>query len=82
MACGVPILGIMPLCEGADILRRSGLGFTHHSEDVDGIADTLIRLWANWRAGLSSVQLNYNYVEQFSVTRLPKKLCAVLEGLV
>jgi len=82
IASGVPILGIMPQCEGADILCRSGLGFIHHPGDVDGIADTLIKLWSDWRAGVISVQVNRDFVSQFSVKNLPEKLCSVLEGLV
>ena len=80
---GKPILAIMPPeCEAADILRRSGLGFIHHAEDIDGIADTLIRLWSDWRAGAASVQVDRDFVSQFSVRNLPEKLRSVLEGLV
>ncbi len=77
-----PILAIMPECEAADILRRSGLGLIHHPEDIDGIADTLIKLWSDWRTGRSSVRMDYDYVTQFSVKNLPEKLRPVLEGLV
>jgi glycosyltransferase involved in cell wall biosynthesis len=82
MAYGKPILAIMPECEAADIARRSGLGFIHPSEDIDGIADTLIKLWSDWRAGVPSVQMNCEYISQFSVKLLPERLRQVLEGLL
>lgn len=82
MRVGKPILAIMPECEAADILRRSGLGFIHAPQDIDGIADTLIKLWYDWRAGRSSVQMDREYVSQFSVKHLPEKLRPVLEGLL
>jgi len=82
MRLGKPILAIMPNCEAATILRRSGLGFIHPPEDIDGIADTLIRLWSDWRAGRSFVQMDRDYLSQFSVKHLPKKLRLVLEGLL
>ncbi len=82
IAFGVPILGIMPQCEAATILQASGLGFIHHSEDVDGIAETLIKLWTDWQSGHPSVQIDHDYVKQFSVESLTKKLYYVLEELL
>ncbi|MCM8781924.1 MAG: glycosyltransferase [Candidatus Omnitrophica bacterium] len=82
MASGKPILAIMDKCEAADILRRSGLGFVHSQEDIDGISDTLAKLWNDWRTGRSSVKMNYDYVSQFSSKCLPDKLKPILEALL
>jgi len=83
MRLNKPILAIMPPeCEAAAILRRSGLGFVHHPDDINGIAETLIKLWSDWRAGRPSVQINRDYVSQFSVRHLPEKLRPLLEGLL
>jgi len=77
-----PTLAIMPPeCEAAAILNRSGLGFIHSPNDIDGIAETLIKLWSDWRTGRSSVQMDYHYVEQFSTKQLPGKLRLLLEKL-
>ncbi len=83
MRVGKPILAIMPPeCEAATILLRSGLGLVHHPEDIDGIANTFMNLWTDWRAGRPSVQMDRDYVKQFSVRRLPRELCQVLEDLL
>lgn len=77
-----PTLAIMPLeCEAATILRRSGLGLIHSPEDIDGIADSLIKLWSDWRAGRRPVQMDRDYVIQFSAKQLPQKLYSALKSL-
>lgn len=81
MSYGKPIIGIMPTeCEAANILRHSGLGFIHSEADISGIADTLIRLYADWAAKRSSVKINHNYISQFSPSSFPNRLRSVLPG--
>jgi len=80
---GKPVLGLMPEnCEAAEILRQSGLGFIHHTRDVEGIRSMLIRLWQAWQRGEQIVSPNWAYIEQFSTERLPEKLANVLSGIV
>lgn len=82
MSCGKPLIGIMPLdCEAANILRHSGLGFVHSEADINGIADTLVRLWTDWAAKRPSVEINHSYISQFSAESLPDKLRSVLIGV-
>lgn len=85
MEAGKPIIALMPDCEANDILRQSGLGFIHTCEDdvdIDNIADTLVKLWTDWRMGRSSVEMDKDYVAQFSVQYLPHKLRIVLDELI
>ena len=82
MRLGKPILGIMPDCEAADILHKSSLGFIHSPEDIEGIADTIIGLWLDWKEARPSAKTNLDYVSQFSVEYLPQILRPVLEGLL
>lgn len=82
MQLGRPILGIMPNCEAANILRKSGLGFVHTPEDIDGIANTLIRLWLDSREGRPSAKTDRDYIGQYSVDLLPNKLRPILEDLL
>lgn len=83
MSYGKPIIGIMPpKCEAASILRRSGLGFVHSESDIDGIADTLFRLWIDWSAKRTSVERDHDYISQFSASSLPDRLRSILRGVV
>lgn len=77
-----PILAIMPESEGADILRSSGLGYVNPPDDVDGIAKTLTQLCQNTCDGKDSVQINYEYITEFSSSRLPDKLYLVTKDLI
>ena len=83
LKAGKPIVGIMPKdCEAAKILRRSGLGFIHESHDIEGLRDTLIRLWEAWRENQPLVKPNQVVIQDFSLQRLPAKLAHVLQEVV
>ena len=83
LKAGKPIVGIMSKdCEAAEILRRSGLGFIHESHDIEGLRDTLIRLWEAWRENQPLVKPNQAVIQGFSLQRLPEKLTHVLQGVV
>ena len=76
-----PVLGIMPSdCEAAILLRRSGLGFVHEEDDVEGIRDSLLELWQAWREGRSAVEPDLDFIGRFSIRNLPAKLSAVLKA--
>ncbi len=77
-----PVIAIMSECETATILRRAGLGFIHAPEDIEGLANTLIDLWHDWRHGHTSVEPDLEYIRQFSAENLPEKLRPVLRKLL
>lgn len=67
-------------CEAAILLRRSGLGFVHEEDDVEGIRDSLLELWQAWREGRSAVEPDLDFIGRFSIRNLPAKLSAVLKA--
>lgn len=77
----MPIIGIMPPeCEAANILHHSGLGFIHSESDINGITDTLIRLHADGTEMRLSVEIDHDYISQFSASSFPEILQSVLPG--
>lgn len=77
-----PIIGLMPVdCETAVILRKSGVGVVHDENDIDGIKDTLIRLWDVWNDGKFFITPDYTFIRDFSTANLPTKIGRIIENL-
>jgi len=79
---GKAILGMMPNdCEAAAILKQSGLGWICETNDIDGLRDTIIRIWKRWRNKEALTTPNETVILSFSTDRLPQKLSCALEGV-
>lgn len=83
LKAGKAVLGMMPRgCEAANILVRSGLGFIHETNDVDGLSETMIHMWQAWRQSESVAKPNLSFIREFSTEQLPIKLADALKGIV
>ncbi len=71
---GKPILGLMRETEAARILRRSGLGIVVSSSDVAGISAAVIDLWRNRACLPGRFQPDWDYIGQFSLSAMGKRL--------
>jgi hypothetical protein len=79
---GKPVLGIMGECEAAEILRRSGLGFTVRHQDTDGIARCLLDMWKSRRSLAETYRPDKAYIGQFSRGAMASRVNDLLRRLM
>lgn len=82
MAHGKPILAVMPTCEAADVVMRSGLALVARASDTSLLTEHVVNLWQN-RAQLGlAYQPDWGYVSSFSRPAMKARVVAVVRGLL
>jgi glycosyltransferase involved in cell wall biosynthesis len=76
-----PIIGLMPDCEAAQILQKSGLGLVHLDSDTNGIANTLKDLCSNDGSSLADFSPNIDFIKTFSTVALREKVKAIIDDV-
>jgi len=69
LATGRPILSLVPPGEARDLVLRAGTGLIAESEDPAAIAEVILRVFADWRAGRMTVRPQWRFIEQFTAAR-------------
>lgn len=84
LASGLPILGVVPPGEAAEIIERSGRGSVVHPADADGIASALIWMFHAWKKGKGKSSGPFRtdaWTEQFSRKRQTERLAEILNEI-
>jgi glycosyltransferase involved in cell wall biosynthesis len=76
-----PVMGLMPDCEAAEILEKSGLGVVHLDSDTNGIAKTLRDLCCKDGSPLANFSPNVDFIKEFSTVALYEKLKTILDDV-
>ncbi len=84
LAAGRPILAVVPPDgEAAELVRETGAGVVVAPDDVDGIAEALATMQAEWRAGkLEAIALTEEQRAGLSRRERAERLAALLEEVV
>ncbi len=76
-----PIFLISKTCAAVDLIRRLRAGYITHDSDEKQIADTLYRLYQDWKADRLTVHIPKDALSKFDRKRLTGVLSEHLDGL-
>lgn len=78
LASGNPILTIGPIDgDAAQVIRETNSGVIHERTDEQGLMDSLMKFYQDWKEGTSTVNRN---VSQYQRAVLTEKLMTILES--
>lgn len=78
LAVRKPILAYGPIQgDAAKILHRANAGKMFEYENIEGSAQYLLELYNNWKTGKSDIEINDEYILNFTRRNLTKKLADI-----
>ena len=76
-----PIFLISKTCAAADLIDRLHAGYITHDSDEKQIADTLYRMYHDWKANRLNIRIPRAELNKYDRKRLTGVLCVRLDGL-
>ncbi len=81
VAARTPILAISTSPELDALVERSGLGWVHAANDLDGLARRILAAWEARHRGQTLVEPNESVIESLSVRNGAKKLAKIFDDV-
>lgn len=81
LACGKPILALIPPGAAADLLLEAGVGWMVPPDEPEAIATALAALFADWQQGRLQATPDPLVVARYNRQRQTAKLAHILDGL-
>jgi hypothetical protein len=75
------ILGLVPDGEAKNLITNDGFGKTVGPKDIDGIKNTILELYNNWKQGGLKLKIDSSVFEKYEMDALTGKLIETLDGV-
>lgn len=76
-----PILALVPDGEAKDLIVNENLGITVGPKDVEGIKDSIFKLYNDWRQDKLKLEVDKSVFKKYEMKTLTKKLVEAIEGI-
>ena len=75
------ILALVPDGEAKNLITNDGFGKTVGPNDIDGIKNTILELYNNWKQGGLKLKIDSSVFEKYEMDALTGKLTETLDGV-